>query len=60
MKGTLFEWSPSLFGLWEARHANLDNKKFKYYAKENDKIPLAILNFDLFEAVIDPVETDRL
>ena len=49
--GKIYEWCPSLiFSYWEERYAILDCRKFKYFKNENDKLPLAILNFDLFEA----------
>ena len=54
------EWKPSLFHLWEERYAVLHEKKFKYFQKKGDKYPLAILNFDLFEALIDIQQKDKL
>ena len=49
--GKIYEKSPSLFfSYWEERYAILDCRKFKYFKRKGDKLPLAILNFDLFEA----------
>jgi hypothetical protein len=59
--GEILELNPGwFFNRWEPRYAVLENKKFKYFENEEDKIPIAVLNFDLFEAVTDKVQSDKL
>ena len=47
-------------GQWNSVHITLKDKKLKIFNQESDKLAQAIINFDAFNTIMQPYESDKL